>query len=147
MLYACQQTLPADVAVCAAAVSDWRATTTKNKKIKKDGEPLGLSLTENADILKTLATAGNGRPRLVVGFAAETGDVISQAQPKRTTKGCDWIVANDVAPGTQTLGGSENTVHLSTENNVESWPSMSKRAVANRLVNRIADALAPQSDH
>ena len=147
MLYACQQTLPADVAVCAAAVSDWRATTTKNKKIKKDGDPPKLSLTKNSDILKTLATAGNGRPRLVVGFAAETGDVISQAQPKRVIKGCDWIVANDVAPGTQTFGGSENTVHLITENNVESWPSMSKRAVANRLVNRIADALVPQSDH
>ena len=144
MLDACQTALPA--AVCAAAVSDWRPKFAGNQKIKKNGAPPKLTLIENPDILKTLATAGNERPRLVVGFAAETGDVIVKAKPKLLAKGCDWIVANDVAPSTQTFGGSDNTVHLITANYVESWPLMSKQAVADQLATRIADAIALQTD-
>ena len=146
MLDACQTALPADVAVCAAAVSDWRPKSAGNQKIKKNGAPPKLTLMENPDILKTLATAGNERPRLVVGFAAETGNVIVKAKPKLLAKGCDWIVANDVAPSTQTFGGSDNTVHLITANYVESWPLMSKQAVADQLATRIADAIALQTD-
>jgi phosphopantothenoylcysteine decarboxylase/phosphopantothenate--cysteine ligase len=145
MLDACQTALPVDVAVCAAAVSDWRPASAGNQKIKKNGAPPKLTLTENPDILKTLATSGNGRPRLVIGFAAETGDVIARAKPKLLAKGCDWIVANDVAPGTQTFGGNDNTVHLITAGEVESWPRMSKQAVADQLVSRIADAIASQT--
>lgn len=145
MLVACQTALPADVAVCAAAVSDWRPESAGNQKIKKNGAPRKLSLTENPDILKTLATAGNGRPRLVIGFAAETGDVIAKAKPKLLAKGCDWIVANDVAPGTQTFGGSDNSVHLITADKVESWPRMSKQAVADQLASLIADAVGSQT--
>jgi len=146
MLDACQTALPADVAVCAAAVSDWRPKSAGNQKIKKNGAPPKLTLMENPDVLKTLATAGNERPQLVVGFAAETGDVIVKAKPKLLAKGCDWIVANDVAPGTQTFGGCDNTVHLITAKNVESWPLMSKQAVADQLATRIADAIALQTD-
>ena len=142
MLDACQKALPADVAVCAAAVSDWRPAKAPKQKIKKNGAPPELTLAENPDILKTLSGAGNERPRLVIGFAAETGDVIKKATPKLAAKGCDWIVANDVAPGTGTFGGTENTVHLITANAVDSWPRMSKQAVADQLVSRIADALA-----
>jgi phosphopantothenoylcysteine decarboxylase/phosphopantothenate--cysteine ligase len=145
MLDACKKALPADVAVCAAAVSDWRPTKTPTQKIKKNGAPPTLSLAENPDILRTLASAGNKRPHLVVGFAAETGDVVKKAMPKRAAKGCDWIVANDVSPGTDTFGGLENTVHLITADAVDSWPRMSKQAVADRLVTRIADALSAQS--
>lgn len=145
MLDACQNALPADVAVCAAAVSDWRPATAGDQKIKKNGAPPNLTLAENPDILKTLATPGNGRPRLVIGFAAETGDVIAKATPKRVAKGCDWIIANDVAPGTQTFGGSDNTVHLITADTVESWPQMSKQSVADQLATRIADAFAGQT--
>lgn len=142
MLDACQKALPADIAVCAAAVSDWRPAKTPKQKIKKNGAPPELTLAENPDILKTLSGAGNERPRLVIGFAAETGDVIKKATPKLAAKGCDWIVANDVAPGTGTFGGTENTVHLITADAVDSWPRMSKQAVADQLVSRIADALA-----
>lgn len=142
MLDACQTALPADVAICAAAVSDWRPATADDQKIKKNGAPPALTLAENPDILKTLAAPGNGRPRLVIGFAAETGDVIAKATPKRVAKGCDWIIANDVAPGTQTFGGSDNSVHLITADTVESWPRMSKQAVADQLATRIADTFA-----
>ena len=145
MLNACRGALPADVAVCAAAVSDWRAAEAQDRKIKKNGAPPALALTENPDILRSLSEAGNGRPRLVVGFAAETGDVIEKATPKRDAKGCDWIVANDVAPGTGTFGGDDNTVHLITAAGAESWPRMSKQAVADRLVERIADELGAES--
>ena len=142
MLEACQQALPSDVAVCAAAVSDWRPAKAPKQKIKKNGAPPELTLAENPDILKTLSGAGNERPRLVIGFAAETGDVVKKATPKLAAKGCDWIVANDVAPGTGTFGGTENTVHLISADAVENWPRMSKQAVADQLVSRIADALA-----
>lgn len=145
MLEACQSALPADVAVCAAAVSDWRVAEAQDKKIKKNGAPPALTLTENPDILRTLSAAGNERPRLVVGFAAETGDVIEKAIPKRAAKGCDWIVANDVAPGTGTFGGDDNTVHLITAAGAESWPRMSKQAVAEALAGRIADELEAET--
>jgi phosphopantothenoylcysteine decarboxylase/phosphopantothenate--cysteine ligase len=145
MLEACQSALPADVAVCAAAVSDWRPASAGDQKIKKNGAPPNLALAENPDILKAISQAGNERPRLVIGFAAETGDVIEKAKPKREAKGCDWIVANDVAPGTETFGGSDNTVHLITADNVESWPRMSKQAVADQLATRIADTIVPHT--
>ena len=145
MLEACQKALPVDVAVCAAAVSDWRPARAPKQKIKKNGAPPALTLTENPDILKTLAGAGNERPRLVIGFAAETGDVVKKAKPKLAAKGCDWMVANDVSPGTGTFGGADNAVHLITGDTVDSWPLMSKQAVADRLVHRIADTLAGQA--
>ena len=139
MLKACENALPTDIAVCAAAVSDWRAEESADKKIKKEGDPPSLSLTENPDILRTLSNAGNDRPQLVVGFAAETGDVIAKAVPKRERKGCDWIVANDVSTGTDTFGGDTNQVHLITATSTESWPEMSKQDVAVALARKIAD--------
>ena len=142
MLAACRAALPADVAVCAAAVADWRPASEQPAKIKKgEGAPAALELVENPDILRDLSAPGNARPRLVVGFAAETGDVVAKATPKRIAKGCDWIVANDVSPGTGTFGGADNTVHLITDDGVESWPPLPKQAVADRLAQRIADAL------
>ncbi|MFT5439717.1 MAG: phosphopantothenoylcysteine decarboxylase/phosphopantothenate--cysteine ligase [Alphaproteobacteria bacterium] len=141
MLAACEAALPADIAVCAAAVADWRPTELQDSKIKKNGAPPALSLTENPDILRRLSAAGNGRPALVIGFAAETGDVVAKAIPKRAAKGCDWIVANDVASGTETFGGDNNIVHLITEGGTEDWPLMSKQAVAETLAARIADHL------
>ena len=143
MLDACQKALPVDVAVCAAAVADWRPADAKPQKIKKDGSAVPpIALAENPDILKALSSAGNFRPRLVIGFAAETGDVVAKAEPKRRAKGCDWLVANDVAPGTGTFGGDDNTVHFITADGTEDWPRMTKRAVAERLAERIAAALA-----
>ena len=146
MLAACEAALPVDVAVCAAAVSDWRAAELAPEKIKKrpKGVPPALSLAENPDILGRLARAGVARPRLVVGFAAETSALIENAREKRARKGCDWIVANDVSSASRVFGGDRNTVHLISEAGVEDWPEMSKDAVADRLVRRIADALAPE---
>jgi len=143
MLAACEKALPADVAVCAAAVADWRVAEEATQKMKKENGagPSVLKLTENPDILKTLAGAGNRRPRLVIGFAAETENVVAHAQAKRARKGCDWIVANDVSAGTGTFGGGENAVHLIDEAGVEDWPKMSKDAVAARLAQRIAEKL------
>jgi phosphopantothenoylcysteine decarboxylase/phosphopantothenate--cysteine ligase len=138
MLQSCLSALPVDVAVCAAAVADWRPTDAAPRKVKKGaGRPPNIALVENPDILATLAAAGNRRPRLVVGFAAETEDVVENGRAKRTKKGCDWIVANDVAVGTGTFGGDQNTVHLVTETGVEHWPPMAKDRVATRLVERI----------
>ena len=144
MLEACASALPVDVAVCAAAVSDWRVARAAGQKLKKDGNaaPPALELTENPDILATLAAAGATRPALVVGFAAETETVVKHASEKRLRKGCDWIVANDVSPETGTFGGDENTVHLVTEAGAEDWPKMGKDAVAGRLAARIADHFA-----
>lgn len=142
MLAACTRALPVDVAVCAAAVSDWRIAAPRSGKIKKDGgKPPALELTTNPDILAGLAAAGNARPHLVIGFAAETEDVVAQARAKRAAKGCDWILANDVAPGTGTFGGGENTLHLIDADGVDSWPRMTKEAAAERLAARIAAAL------
>ncbi|MBX6366676.1 MAG: bifunctional phosphopantothenoylcysteine decarboxylase/phosphopantothenate--cysteine ligase CoaBC [Rhodospirillales bacterium] len=143
MLAACEAALPADVAVCAAAVADWRAAEIAGEKIKKSaGGPPILRMTENPDILATLSRHAQ-RPRLVVGFAAETEKVIEHAQEKRLKKGCDWILANDVSPGTGTFGGSSNTVHLVTAEGVEDWPPLAKTEVAERLARRIAERLAP----
>jgi phosphopantothenoylcysteine decarboxylase/phosphopantothenate--cysteine ligase len=144
MLEACLAALPVEVAVCAAAVADWRPAETAPSKLKKTGSaPPKLSLIANPDILRTLADAGNRRPRLLIGFAAETRDLIQNAIEKRKKKGCDWILANDVAPGTGTFGGTENRVHLVSEAGVEDWEPASKRAIADRLAQRIADHLQP----
>ncbi|TQF77144.1 bifunctional phosphopantothenoylcysteine decarboxylase/phosphopantothenate--cysteine ligase CoaBC [Elioraea sp. Yellowstone] len=142
MLAACQAALPADIAVCAAAVADWRPATGQGRKIKKvPGEaPSPLALAENPDILATLARPGPQRPALVVGFAAETNDVIAHAQAKRVRKGCDWIVANDVSG--DVMGGRENAVHIVTAQGVEDWPRMAKEEVARRLAARIAEVFA-----
>ena len=144
MLAACEAALPVDVAVCAAAVSDWRISDPAPQKLKKDGakDPPALVLAENPDILATLATSAR-RPRLLVGFAAETGSVVDNAVAKRRRKGCDWIVANDVSPATGTFGGDANTVHLISAGGVEDWPRLSKAAVAECLALRIAEALGP----
>ena len=147
MLDACESALPVDVAVMAAAVSDWRVKTVATEKIKKTGakRPPTLTLVENPDILARLGNAGNSRPRLVIGFAAETSDIIANACLKRERKGCDWIVANDVSPETDTFGGDANTVHLITADGVEDWPRMAKTAVAERLAERVAETLAAAS--
>ncbi|MFQ5773362.1 MAG: bifunctional phosphopantothenoylcysteine decarboxylase/phosphopantothenate--cysteine ligase CoaBC [Kiloniellaceae bacterium] len=142
MLAACRQALPVDVAVCAAAVSDWRVAKVSRRKLKKNGgAPPRLELTTNPDILAGLSAAGNARPRLVVGFAAETEKVVEHARAKRAAKGCDWLLANDVSPGAGTFGGAENTVHLIDAGGVASWPRMTKDEVAERLARRIADYL------
>jgi phosphopantothenoylcysteine decarboxylase/phosphopantothenate--cysteine ligase len=143
MLRAVTAQLPADVAVLAAAVGDWRAREVAGRKIKKRADRTAprIELTENPDILAAVAAAGNKRPRLVIGFAAETEDVIAQGRAKRAAKGCDWIVANDVSPGTGVFGGDENTVHLirgAGEGGTESWPRLSKDAVAARLADAVA---------
>ena len=143
MLEASRQALPVDVAVCAAAVSDWRVAEAAGQKLKKNGGgPPSLALTENPDILKTLGEAGNLRPRLLVGFAAETEKVVEHAKAKRKKKGADWILANDVSPATGTFGGDANLVHLIDDGGVEDWPRMSKEEVARRLAERIAETLA-----
>jgi len=139
MLAACQAALPAEIAVCAAAVSDWRIATAASEKLKKDGGgPPALELTENPDILRTLSQAENRRPGLVVGFAAETEKVVEHAVEKRQRKGCDWILANDVSPETGTFGGDSNVIHFVHEDGVEDWPRMTKQEVAERLAQRIA---------
>ncbi|MGE4221530.1 MAG: bifunctional phosphopantothenoylcysteine decarboxylase/phosphopantothenate--cysteine ligase CoaBC, partial [Alphaproteobacteria bacterium] len=142
MLEACDKALPADIAVCAAAVADWRPDTEAAQKVKKNGKaPPAIRLVENPDILRSLSAAGNERPRLVVGFAAETENVIANATAKRAAKGCDWIVANDVSAAAGTFGGADNTVHLVTAEGVEDWPRLAKAAVADRLAERIAARL------
>ena len=143
MLDACQAALPADVAVFAAAVADWHVATAAAGKIKKQpgAAPPALELVANPDILATIAQDGPRRPRLVVGFAAETDDLMANAQAKRTRKNADWIVANDVSPATGIMGGEENAVHLITADGVEDWPRLAKQEVARRLAARIAAAL------
>ena len=140
MLEACEKALPVDAFVAAAAVSDWRIAEPAADKIKKGKAPT-LELVENPDILARLAAAGNLRPGLVIGFAAETSTVVANAVDKLKSKGCDWIVANDVSAGTGVLGGEFNTVHLITNEGVEHWPPLTKDVVAERLTWRIADAL------
>jgi phosphopantothenoylcysteine decarboxylase/phosphopantothenate--cysteine ligase len=148
MLAAVEKALPADVAVFAAAVADWRAASPVGKKIKKDGtgRPPALALAENPDILATVARNRDRRPALVVGFAAETDNLIANAGKKLKAKGADWIVANDVSVEAGVMGGENNTVHIisAPEGNVriEDWPKMSKTEVAARLVAKIAEALA-----
>jgi phosphopantothenoylcysteine decarboxylase/phosphopantothenate--cysteine ligase len=141
MLAAVEAALPADTAIFAAAVADWRANTPSTGKIKKSGKAPALSLTENPDILATVARAKSKRPALVIGFAAETDNVVANAKDKLAAKGCDWIVANDVSPASGVFGGDRNTVHLVTATGLESWPPQSKDQVAKTLVDRIAIAL------
>ena len=143
MLAAVEAALPADAAVFAAAVADWRVTNAAGHKLKKDGSGRApvLEFAQNPDILATVARMGTGRPRLVVGFAAETDDVIAHASAKRNAKGCDWIVANDVSAASGIMGGAENAVTLITADGTESWPRMTKVAVARALAGRIAVAL------
>ncbi len=144
MLAAVQSALPVDAAVMAAAVADWRVANAAGSKLKKDGtgKAPALEFAENPDILATIAQMTTGRPRLVVGFAAETDDVVAHAVAKRARKGCDWIVANDVSPGTGIMGGTENAVTLITAAGQDVWPRMAKDAVARRLAQKIAEALA-----
>lgn len=145
MLAAAEAALPVDVAVCAAAVADWRVASTAPEKLKKTaGGPPTLTLAENPDILATLSIAGPRRPRLVVGFAAETEKVIEHAKAKLKKKGCDWILANDVSAGSGTFGGDVNAIHLIDAAGVEEWPRATKAEVAERLARRIASALAPR---
>ncbi|MFQ8430403.1 bifunctional phosphopantothenoylcysteine decarboxylase/phosphopantothenate--cysteine ligase CoaBC [Amaricoccus sp. W119] len=136
--------LPADVAIFAAAVADWHVLAPSGSKVKKspDGAAPSFEFGENPDILKTVSNLSAGRPGLVVGFAAETDDVLANATAKRLRKGCDWLVANDVAPASGIMGGTENAVTLITEAGAETWPRMSKEATAEALVDRIAEALA-----
>src|SRR6266446_6605888 len=146
MLAACEAALPVDVAVMAAAVADWRVETAAGRKLKKDGGgPPVLRLAENPDILASIAHRGNDRPALVIGFAAETDNVVENARQKRLRKHCDWILANDVAPGTSTFGGDSNTIHLVDADGIEHWPVMTKRDVATRLADRIAHHLPASS--
>jgi phosphopantothenoylcysteine decarboxylase/phosphopantothenate--cysteine ligase len=143
MLSAAEAALPVDVAVCAAAVADWRVDAVANEKLKKqEGRIPSLALVENPDVLATLARHSKKRPRLVIGFAAETENLLAHARAKLARKGCDWIVANDVSPETGVFGGAHNQVHLVTATGVESWPPLSKAAVADGLVRRIAAELA-----
>jgi phosphopantothenoylcysteine decarboxylase/phosphopantothenate--cysteine ligase len=141
MLDASMQALPVDVAVCAAAVADWRVKDAAAQKLKKTGKRLpALEFTENPDILEALSkSAGNHRPALVVGFAAETEKIIENARAKRQRKGCDWVLANDVSPETGTFGGDANTLHLIRNGESEGWPTMSKADAAARLADRIVD--------
>jgi phosphopantothenoylcysteine decarboxylase/phosphopantothenate--cysteine ligase len=145
MLSAAESTLPVDAAVCVAAVADWRVDAIANEKVKKqDGRAPTLSLVENPDILATISHAKK-RPRLVVGFAAETEKLLDHARAKLMHKGCDWIVANDISFGTGIFGGKNNQVHLVTADGVESWPMLSKEAVADSLVKRIASTLGAKA--
>jgi phosphopantothenoylcysteine decarboxylase/phosphopantothenate--cysteine ligase len=138
--------LPADAAVFAAAVADWRVAAPGEQKMKKvEGGAPRLELVENPDILATISRRTPGRPPLVVGFAAETEHVIDNARAKLARKGCDWIVANDVSPTTGVMGGDRNSVHLVTRDSVESWPDQDKQTVADRLVARIAAALSGET--
>ena len=141
MLAAVEAALPADAAVMAAAVADWRVVNASDQKMKKDGSgKFALEFAENPDVLAQVSH-GAGRPALVVGFAAETVNVVDHATAKRLRKGCDWIVANDVSAGTGIMGGTENAVTLITAEGTESWPRMAKADVARRLAARIAARL------
>jgi phosphopantothenoylcysteine decarboxylase/phosphopantothenate--cysteine ligase len=143
MLEAVQTALPADVAIFAAAVADWRVEGASDRKLKKtkDGLPT-LTFAENPDILAHVSQLKTGRPALVVGFAAETNDVEANATAKLKRKGCDWIVANDVSPETGIMGGSENDVAIISQAGVDEWPRMSKDMVSRKLAQRIAEAIA-----
>jgi phosphopantothenoylcysteine decarboxylase/phosphopantothenate--cysteine ligase len=143
MLAAALAALPADIAICAAAVADWRAADEAPQKLKKQqpGSEASLKLKQNPNILATLAKPGGKRPRLVIGFAAETENLIDNAIAKRRAKGADWIVANDVWPGTGVMGGDHTQIHLITGQGTEDWPAMSKDEMARRLLARAAETL------
>ena len=141
MLAACEAALPADVAICAAAVADWRVDADATQKIKKEAgaKTPALNLVENPDILATISKLKKNRPTLVIGFAAETEKVVEHAIAKRKRKGCDWIVANDVSPESGVMGGDLNTVHIIRADGQEDWPQLPKQAVAERLAQSVAD--------
>jgi len=142
MLRAVEQTLPADVGIFAAAVADWHVAEAGAQKLKKTAQAAPkLTLVENPDILSTVAHRKAKRPRLVIGFAAETENLIANAKAKLASKGCDWILANDVSEESGVMGGERNTIHLVSAGGVESWPEQSKDEVARTLVTRIAAAL------
>ena len=146
MMAACEAALPADIAVCAAAVCDWCVEEKSPEKLKKNGSSVpALLLAETPDILATISAARAKRPKLVVGFAAETENVIDNAKAKLSNKGCDWIIANDVSMASGVLSGDENTVHLITETESEDWPTLSKWEVGVRLARRIALSLSDGS--
>jgi phosphopantothenoylcysteine decarboxylase/phosphopantothenate--cysteine ligase len=150
MLAAVEAVLPVDIAIFAAAVADWRVVSEGAQKLKKTGGGMPpLQLTENPDILATISKLAENRPPLVIGFAAETENLLDNARAKIARKGCDWIVANDVSPATGIMGGDSNTVHLLTRNEndiaVESWPAMSKEQVATSLIARIAEHLEKEN--
>lgn len=140
MLAATEKALPADIGIFTAAVADWRSAANHDEKMKKGGkgEAPALTLVENPDILATIAKHASLRPPLVIGFAAETENVVDYATKKLAAKGCDWIVANDVSLKGGVMGGSDNQVQLVTARGVESWPRMSKEAVAEELMQRAA---------
>ncbi len=148
MLAAVEAGLPADVVVCAAAVADWRPARAAGRTLKKgEGGPPVIELVENPDILRAVARPGPARPGLVIGFAAETGDLEAAARAKLARKGCDWLLANDVSPGSGVFGGASNRVlFLTTAGGAgESWPELSKEEVARRLVERVARHVAPEA--
>jgi phosphopantothenoylcysteine decarboxylase/phosphopantothenate--cysteine ligase len=147
MLQAVERALPVDVAIFAAAVADWRVANADQQKIKKSAGQAtpALSLVENPDILSTIAHRKKDRPNLVIGFAAETENVVANAKAKLAAKGCDWILANDVSPQTGIMGGDRNTIELVTAAGVEPWPPQSKEDVAHMLISHIAGALKGES--
>ncbi len=143
MLAACLDELPVDIAICAAAVADWRVANPADEKMKKQGnqDVPNLDLTQNPDILRTISNHKTGRPEIVVGFAAETQNVIENAKGKLASKNCDMIVANDVGANSDVMGGTNNTVHIVSPDGVESWPEMSKQQVAEKLMSLLAKNL------
>jgi phosphopantothenoylcysteine decarboxylase/phosphopantothenate--cysteine ligase len=147
MLDAVERALPADIAIFAAAVADWRVVNAAQQKLKKrPGKSTPeLSLVENPDILATIAKRKSQRPRLVIGFAAETENIAANAKAKLAKKGCDWILANDVSPQSGVMGGDRNMITLVRASGMETWPPQSKEEVASRLVARISQALGGES--
>ncbi len=147
MAEAVESTLPCDIFIAAAAVADWRTEADAAQKIKKgfDGPP-ALKMVENPDILASIARHGANRPRLVIGFAAETENVVAHARAKLAKKGCDLIVANDVGEGTGVMGGSENAVVLITPDGEQAWPRLAKDEVARRLVAHFAQMYAAEEE-
>ncbi len=139
MLEACEKALPADIVVCAAAVADWRAADIMPQKIKKKpGEDMAFTFMENPDILECLGKKRTNRPRLIIGFAAETENVVKNARRKRERKNCDWMLANDVSGGA-VFGKDESTIHFIAGGEVEDWPTLSKIEIAQRLAVRIGE--------
>lgn len=142
MLKTCQSELPCDIAIFAAAVSDWRPARLAEQKLKKqEGGPPTLELVENPDILRTVANHGQARPKLVIGFAAETENVIENAKRKLIKKDCDMIVANDVGVESGVFGGDRNKVHIVTAAGIETWPELTKKEVAARLMQKLSEML------
>jgi phosphopantothenoylcysteine decarboxylase/phosphopantothenate--cysteine ligase len=146
MLSAVDAALPADIFVATAAVADWRMAETGESKLKKSGNgaPPVLALVENPDILASIGHRNHARPKIVVGFAAETDDVLAHARKKLDMKGCDMIVANDVSPSTGIMGGDKNTIHIVTRDGIDSWPTLGKDEVARRLIARLARELSAE---